>query len=273
MDGLRILIVNLMPNKFETELQFEQYFKGDNIDYLYLETHNTTEEKSNYVKNYYLNFQQAKQQKYDALILTGAPLEHLPFQSIYYYEELKSIINWSKEQQHTRLFVCWGAQFALNHYYNVQKLPFEDNNKLFGVFQFDILTQHTLTKSVQSYYSPQSRFTNIRIEDIKKYTDLTIVSAHPKFGPDILISKDNKDVYINGHLEYSSNTLHTEFIRDCNKGLKISPPTNYYNQNDSSNLVYQSWKSFAKTFFEGFNALIKENKANFVHGYSKIKTM
>ncbi|MCG7419112.1 homoserine O-succinyltransferase [Macrococcus epidermidis] len=257
----RILIVNLMPNQFETELQFKHHFKTAMIDFLYLETHQTNTEKRNYAKQHYINFEQAQLYDYDALIVTGAPVEHLPFASVYYYEELKSIIDWSKAQQHTRLFICWAAQFALHHYYNIEKFTFKGNKKLFGVYAYNVLVDHPLTNNFQSYYIPQSRYTNFVIQDIKDKTDLTIISTHPEFGADLLISKDNKDIYINGHLEYAPNTLHTEYIRDCKKGLTISFLENYYAHDNSSDLVIQRWKPFADSFFNAFVTILSTDKS------------
>ena len=164
-------------------------------------------------------------------------------------------------RKQTRLFICWATQFALHHHYNIEKFTFKGNNKLFGVYSYDVLVDHPLTKNFQSYYIPQSRYTNFGIQDIKDKTDLTIVSTHPEFGADLLISKDNKDIYINGHLEYAPNTLHTDYIRDCKKGLTISLPENYYAHDNSSNLVMRRWKPFADSFFNTFVTMVNTDKS------------
>ncbi|WP_414044324.1 homoserine O-acetyltransferase/O-succinyltransferase family protein [Macrococcus animalis] len=254
----RILIVNLMPNKIETELQFKRQFADSHvlIDFLYLKTHQTSTEKQRYVEKHYYNFDEARHLHYDALIVTGAPVEHLPFDSVDYYEELKTVLDWSKNQQQTRLFICWGAQFALHHEYNLIKEPFPNLQKLFGIYEYDVLEKHYLTHGHNTYHIPQSRYTNIDLQDIKQKTDLLILSSHPIFGADILVSKDNKDIYINGHLEYSSNTLHTEYIRDCSRGINITIPKHYYKLNNTNNLVISHWQPFANQFFKRFVTLI-----------------
>lgn len=267
----RILIVNLMPNKFETELQFKRQFKDASLDFLYLKSHKTSVAKRQYVERHYLHFDEAKHNHYDALIVTGAPVEHLPFEEIHYYEELASILEWSKHQQHNRLFICWGAQFVLHLDYQLDKVPFSNHQKMFGVYEYDVLEKHHLTQGFNTYHVPQSRYTNIDIQDIKQKTNLLILSSHPVFGADILISKDNKDLYINGNLEYASNTLHTEYIRDCNKGLDIALPKHYYAHNNSSNLVIQSWQPFAAVFFKRWTSSFRtQNNLSLPHQITKV---
>ncbi|WP_414054496.1 homoserine O-acetyltransferase/O-succinyltransferase family protein [Macrococcus equi] len=267
----RILIVNLMPNKFETELQLRRQLQDAHIDFLYLKTHKTSTLKRQYVEKHYISFDEAKLNTYQGFIITGAPVEHLDFKAVDYFNELQSILKWSKRQQHHRLFICWGAQFALYSEYHLDKTPFFNHQKLFGVYEYDILEKHALTQGYQSYHVPQSRYTNIDIHAIKQKTDLTILSSHPVYGADILVSKDNKDLYINGHLEYAANTLHTEYIRDCNKGIKIALPEHYYSYNNSNDNVISKWQPFAKTFFSRWiDQLTESNQLNNCHKFNKL---
>lgn len=256
-----------MPNKFETELQFKRLFKSAvHIDFLYLKTHQTSDIKRQYIESHYIPFDVAKHRFYDAVILTGAPVEQLSFEAVDYYEELTQILDWSKQRNHARLFICWGAQFALYHLYNIKKQSFPGNRKLFGVYPYDIVSKNPLTDGFHHYFSPQSRYTNINIEDIRQKADLTILSSHPEYGADIIISSDNKDIYINGHLEYNPNTLHTEYIRDCNKGIQIALPEHYYEYNNSSNLTISHWQPFAETFFNRWiKQLMIDNQTNYTY--------
>ncbi|MCU7556921.1 homoserine O-succinyltransferase [Macrococcus capreoli] len=261
----RILIVNLMPNQFETELQFKRQLNEATIDFLYLKTHQTSPSKRQYVTRHYISFDEAKLNQYDGLIVTGAPVEHLPFNAVYYYDELKSILEWSKRQHHKRLFICWGAQFALHIEYQLEKQPFNNRQKLFGVYEYDVLEKHYLTQGFHTYHVPQSRYTYVDIQHIKQKTDLSILSSHPIYGVDLLVSKDNQDVYINGHLEYASNTLHTEYIRDCQKGINIHLPEHYYTHNNSNNLVIPRWQNFASHFFKRWISSLQQRNVEQIY--------
>lgn len=270
---LRILILNLMPRKEVTELQFLRLLGNTplqiEIDFMYTQTYESTNTPTSHLLKYYKTYSQIKNDFYDGMIVTGAPVETMPFEEVIYCEELKEILDWSQTHVYSRFFVCWGAQFALNYYYGIEKLLLEE--KLFGVFSYaNISLHHPYLRGFDDYYNvPQSRHTTMDKVAIVEHPDIEILSEHPKLGPDLLSSKNRRDIYAFGHLEYDRETLADEYHRDLERGDNIQIPYNYYPDDDTSKLPIFSWKSHGYLLF---NNWINETYQDTYYDLTKLKT-
>ncbi|AZP03488.1 homoserine O-succinyltransferase [Jeotgalibaca ciconiae] len=253
---LKVLILNLMPTKEDTERQLLRLL-GDTevpiqVEFIYLTSRESKNVTKKHLEEFYKTFPQIKDQHFDGLVITGAPVEHLSFEEVAYNEELKEILQWSQQHAAYRFFICWGAQFALNYYYQIEKkkLP----QKLFGVFEYQIQNkQHPYLKGFPEQYTvPQSRHTRIDYQELCKIDDLQVLSCHQEYGPDMIVKNDKRDLFVFGHLEYERDTLQNEYNRDIAKGEDISMPENYYcdektkmdpilNWRCSSRLLWSNW--------------------------------
>lgn len=246
---LKILILNLMPKKETTELQLLRLLGNSplqiEVDLMYTATYEASNTPISHLNQYYKTFDEIKDQQYDGLIITGAPVEQFQYNEVNYIDELKTILDWSQKNVFSRLFICWGAQYALNYFYGINNYKLEQ--KLFGIYEYDVLEAvHPLLRGFNDTYQvPQSRHTSISIETIEAQKDLRITTKHPKFGPDIITTTDNLDIYLLGHLEYDRETLHQEYQRDKEAGSKIALPENYYPGDDDSKMPKFTWKSNA----------------------------
>lgn len=246
---LKILILNLMPKKETTELQLLRLLGNTplqiEVDLMYTATYEASNTPISHLNQYYKTFDEIKDQQYDGLIITGAPVEQFQYNEVNYIDELKTILDWSQKNVFSRLFICWGAQYALNYFYDIDNYKLEQ--KLFGIYEYDVLeAEHPLLRGFNDTYQvPQSRHTSISIETIEAQKDLRITTKHPKFGPDIITTTDNLDIYLLGHLEYDRETLHQEYQRDKEAGSKIALPENYYPGDDDSKMPKFTWKSNA----------------------------
>lgn len=246
---LKILILNLMPKKESTELQLLRLLGNTplqiEVDLMYTATYEASNTPISHLNQYYKTFDEIKDQQYDGLIITGAPVEQFEYNEVNYIDELKTILDWSQKNVFSRLFICWGAQYALNYFYDIDNYKLEQ--KLFGIYEYDVLeAEHPLLRGFNDTYQvPQSRHTSISIETIQAQKDLRITTKHPKFGPDIITTTDNLDIYLLGHLEYDRETLHQEYQRDKEAGSKIALPENYYPGDDDSKTPKFTWKSNA----------------------------
>lgn len=246
---LKILILNLMPKKESTELQLLRLLGNTplqiEVDLMYTATYEASNTPISHLNQYYKTFDEIKDQQYDGLIITGAPVEQFEYNEVNYIDELKTILDWSQKNVFSRLFICWGAQYALNYFYDIDNYKLEQ--KLFGIYEYDVLeAEHPLLRGFNDTYQvPQSRHTSISIETIQAQKDLRITTKHPRFGPDIITTTDNLDIYLLGHLEYDRETLHQEYQRDKEAGSKIALPENYYPGDDDSKTPKFTWKSNA----------------------------
>ena len=246
---LKILILNLMPKKETTELQLLRLLGNTplqiEVDLMYTATYEVSNTPISHLNQYYKTFDEIKDQQYDGLIITGAPVEQFEYNEVNYINELKTILDWSQKNVFSRLFICWGAQYALSYFYDIDNYKLEQ--KLFGIYEYDVLeAEHPLLRGFNDTYQvPQSRHTSISIETIQAQTDLRITTKHPKFGPDIITTTDNLDIFLLGHLEYDRETLHQEYQRDKEAGSKIALPENYYPGDDDSKTPKFTWKSNA----------------------------
>jgi homoserine O-succinyltransferase/O-acetyltransferase len=249
---LRIAILNLMPKKIVTETELIRLLSNTplqiEVDFIKLDTHVYKNAPSDHMKTFYKSFSKIKKHKYDGLIITGAPIELLPFEEVNYWEEYKEILDWATHNVTSSLFICWSAQAALYHYYGIPK--YELNKKMFGVFEHTKNIPHDpIFRGFDDiFYVPHSRNTEIRREDIIKVQKLKILAESKDAGVNIVKSEKN-NLFITGHCEYSSGTLATEYQRDVDKNLPIEMPRNYFLNDKPENPPVVRWRSHANLLF------------------------
>lgn len=246
---LRIIILNLMPTKLETETQLLRLLSNSplqlDIEFLQVKTHVAKNVSKSHMDRFYKTFDEVKDLKFDGMIITGAPVEQMPFEEVDYWDELCTIMKWSKTNVYSTYHICWGAQAGLYYHYGIPKYTL--NKKVFGIFPHTSLdVTHPLMRGLDDiFYVPQSRHTEIRMEDIAKVKDLQIISYSEMSGVHIVSDMDCRNFFVTGHSEYDRDTLAKEYFRDREKGLDIDMPYNYF-PNDDINLVPKvTWKSTA----------------------------
>lgn len=252
---LNIAIVNLMPKKEETELQLLRMLSNTalqiNIDLVRMESYNPSNSDLKRLRTFYKTYEDIKNKKYDAMIITGAPIETIAYEEIKYWEELKTIFEFTKENVYSTMFICWSAQAALYHYYNIEHKV--SSGKIFGVFEFDKLKENKIVKGFDdTFLVPTSRHTYVDKEDLEEIEDLEVLAARPDTGVSLATTKDNRFVFNFGHWEYDKDTLHNEYIRDISQGKKITPPKNYYEDNDPKKEIKIRWRSSGNLFFSNW---------------------
>lgn len=250
---LRIGILNLMPTKIVTETQLLRLLGNSPLQVEVVLLHpksylskNTPEE---HLVTFYKTFDQVKQERFDGLVITGAPVEQLEFEEVAYWEELKEIMDWSKHNVYSTLHICWGAQAGLFHHYGIPKHLLAD--KLFGVFKHTVRKKNTrlLRGFDDHFWAPHSRYTGIRAEDFDHVNELEILSDSEEAGVYIAVSKDNRLIFVTGHAEYDPLTLKYEYQRDLDKGLPISPPRHYFPEDDPAKAPVVNWRAHASLLF------------------------
>ena len=253
---LRIGILNLMPTKITTETQLLRLLGNTpiQIDAVLLqpETHESRNTSADHLKEFYKTFREVKNEKFDGMIITGAPVEQLDFEQVNYWKELTEIMDWTKHNVFSTLHICWAAQAGLYYNYNIPKHPLPE--KMFGVFKHNVNVKHT--KLLRGYddifFAPHSRHTEIRRGDIEKVPQLEILSESDKAGIYIVASKDGRHIFVTGHAEYDPLTLKAEYDRDKDKGLDIAVPENYYTDNDPEKAPVVRWRSHANLLFSNW---------------------
>ncbi|MEC5423528.1 homoserine O-succinyltransferase [Virgibacillus sp. C22-A2] len=253
---LNIVILNLMPEKEKTELQLLRLLGNTplqvNITFLRMVTHESKNVSKSHLDTFYSTFDEIKDRRFDGMIITGAPIEQLEFEEVTYWEEIKEVMEWSKQHVTSVLHICWGAQAALYYHYGIEKhaLP----KKYFGIFPHDI-TDPTI-KLVRGFdeivHAPHSRHTTVSYDAVKNNSELTLLSSTEDREPFIILSNDGKHVMITGHLEYDATTLGDEYTRDCDKGLDIELPENYYPHNDVTKKPLNTWRSHTHLLFSNW---------------------
>lgn len=243
---INIAILNLMPLKEDTELQLLRKLssvkKNIKITFFYVISYMGKNTNPDHMKKFYSTFAEIKNKKFDGLIITGAPVEQLNFEDVIYWNELKRIIDWSKANVKSTLYICWGAQAGLYYNYNIDKVLLDE--KTFGVFEHNIIDKNSniLNGFEDGFKAPHSRHTTIKKSDIEMHPELTIVSESNDAGVFIVENKKQKEIYVTGHLEYAVDTLDKEYKRDIEKGLKIQIPQNYYPDNKIEKKPIFSWR-------------------------------
>ena len=251
---IEIAILNLMPTKETTETQFMRLLSNSplqvNITLIRTATYNPTHTEQEHLKRFYKSFEEIKGRRFDGMIITGAPVENMPFEEVAYWRELEEILDWTTTNVTSTLFICWGAQAALHYFYGIKKHPLKET--CFGIFAhqrvFDGVQEPLMRGISDEFHMPHSRHTIIYAEDIKSVPDLKILAFSRRAGASIIKSRDNKRVFVTGHMEYDRDTLKREYERDRAKGLDIKPPVNYFADKDMTK-VKMNWSSTANLFY------------------------
>lgn len=250
---LRIAILNLMPTKITTETQILRLIGNSplqvEVDLLHTKTYQSKNTPEEHLFTFYKTFDDIKYQKFDGLIITGAPVEQLEFEEVDYWNELKEIMDWSAHHVTSTFHICWGAQAGLYHHFGIPKHQLK--KKMFGVFPHKINKKNVklLRGFDDEFYVPHSRHTEVRKEDIRKVPQLEILSESPESGIYIVATKGGRQIFVTGHSEYDAMTLHEEYTRDIEKKLEISIPKNYYFQDDPTKHPIVKWKSHANLLY------------------------
>ncbi len=253
---LRIVMLNLMPQKIVTETQIARLIGNTplqvELELLQTATHKSKHTSAEHMLAFYKVFDDIKDQNFDGMIITGAPVEQMPFEDVEYWDELCVIMEWSKTHVTSTLHICWGAQAGLYYHYGIQKQPLPE--KLFGVFE------HTLDhkRSIlfrgfdDTFLVPHSRHTTIRREDVESVEGLKIISSSKDAGVFVVATDRGRQIFVTGHSEYDGDTLKREYLRDKNAGLPISVPKNYFPNDDDTKEPVVRWRSCANLFYSNW---------------------
>lgn len=250
---LKIAILNLMPIKVSTETQILRLIGNSplqvDVVLLHPKSHVSKNTPQAHLIKFYNTFDDIKDEKFDGLIITGAPIEHLDFEEVNYWEELKDIMEWSVHNVYSTFHICWGAQAGLYYHYGIKKYPLD--SKMFGVFRHVITKKNVrlLRGFDDVFYAPHSRHTEVRAEDIEKFEDLEILSLSDEAGVYIAATKDGRQIFVTGHSEYDPLTLKDEYERDASRGLDIEIPKNYFPDDDPSKPPIVNWRSHANLLY------------------------
>ncbi len=253
---LRILLLNLMPNKIATETQLSRLLGNTplqvELELIHTSTYHSKNTSFEHLLAFYKTFNDVKDQTFDGMIITGAPVEKMEFEEVEYWDELCEIMEWTKTHVHSTFHICWGAQAGLYYHYGIKKYPLE--NKLFGVFEHtaDYKNSMLLRGFDDKFFVPHSRHTTVKREDIEKVKELKIVASSEKAGIYALLTENGKQVFITGHSEYDANTLNDEYVRDKQRGDKIEIPENYYPSDDETKQPVVKWRSHAHLLYSNW---------------------
>ena len=250
---LKFVIVNLMPTKIETETQLLRLLSNTplqmEITLLKMNSYTSKNISEEHMKNFYKTFDDLKNDQFDVLIITGAPVETLEFEKVDYWKELTEILKWSNKHVFSTLYICWGAQAGLYYHYGIKKYPLKE--KLFGIYPLTLNDSSiALFRGFDEiFYIPQSRHTEVKEEDINKIEELEILAKSPEAGVSIVRTKDKRKIFVTGHMEYDRMTLANEYNRDIKLGKKIEVPFNYYPENNPEKIPLFTWRGHANLFF------------------------
>ena len=253
---LRILILNLMPKKIETETQLARLLGNTPLQVEPTLIHTTSHESKNVAKEhllaFYKTFDKVKEEFFDGMIITGAPVEQYEFEEVEYWQELCEIMEWSKTHVHSTMHICWASQAGLYYHYGIKKHP--TKTKFFGVFPHTV--EHKTSILFRGFddifYVPQSRHTTVLREDIEKVPELKILASAERTGVYAVSTKNGRQIFITGHSEYDPDTLKNEYVRDLSQGKEIAPPENYYPNDDASLPPIVSWRAHANLLFSNW---------------------
>ena len=253
---LRILFLNLMPQKQLTELDFVRVLAP--IDSVWMELipmkiagqrYKTTPQE--YVETFYTDFERLADRPADGLIVTGAPIEHLPFEEVRYWTALQQIFDWADRHVRSTLYICWGAQAGLYHHYGVPKFGLPQ--KKFGIFEQTVLTDAPLLSGLSpTFCMPHSRHTEVRQSDLMQVPELTLLASSPESGPSIVEARGGRQLFVTGHTEYAADTLDREYRRDVGKGLPIELPQHYYVNDCPDQGIRFSWREAGLTLYRNW---------------------
>ncbi len=246
---LKIAILNLMPTKIETETQLLRLLGNSplqvDVELLHPASHISKNTSPSHLNKFYKTFGAVRDQRFDGLIVTGAPVEKLPFEEVDYWAEMCALMEWAKENVYSTLYICWGAQAGLYYHYGIQKHPLPE--KLSGIYNHRVLNPyHPLMRGFDdNYFAPHSRYTQVLLEDVERCPDLLPLSVSDLAGLHICADRAGRRIFVTGHAEYDRDTLRKEYFRDLNKGLGPKVPYNYFPGDDPARTPPFTWRSNA----------------------------
>ncbi len=253
---LRIVILNLMPLKITTETDLIRLLSNTplqiEIAFMKVKGHTYKNTPIEHMKAFYRDFELMKDEKFDGMIITGAPVEHLEYEEVNYWDEITEIFDWARTHVTSTLYICWAAQAGLYHYYGIPKYKLD--KKMFGIFkQYPLMPTLPIFRGFDDeFYMPHSRHTEIRREDVVNVPGLEVIAESPQSGVCMVMARDGREFYVTGHAEYSPYTLDTEFRRDLEKGLPIDMPVNYYCHNDPAEGPLVTWRAHGNLLFSNW---------------------
>lgn len=253
---LRIAILNLMPTKITTETQLLRLIGNNALQVepvlVRMSTHHSKNTSEEHLKTFYKTFNEIRSERFDGIVITGAPVEHLPFEEVDYWEELTEILSWGQNNIFAHLYICWAAQAALYHQFKIPKYSLPA--KKFGAFAHHVIKQNVklLRGFDDIFYAPHSRHTEIRREDLEKEPQLDIFVESPEAGIYIVGTKDGRQLFVTGHSEYDPFTLKREYDRDASANLPIHVPVNYYPDDDPTKTPIVKWRAHANLLFSNW---------------------
>ena len=253
---LQILLLNLMPTKADTETQLARVLGNTplqiDLELIAPAGHISRNTSQEHMLSFYKTFAEVRERTFDGLVITGAPVEHLPFEEVEYWPELCAIMEWSKSHVHSTFHICWGAQAGLYYHYGIRKYPLE--KKLFGVFPHIVERKSNMLfrGSDDVFMVPHSRHTTVLREDVERAPALKILATSPEAGIYALATESGRQIFITGHSEYDALTLEQEYLRDKNLGKPIAVPKNYYPNDDDTQPPRVTWRSCANLLYSNW---------------------
>lgn len=255
---LKIVVLNLMPIKITTETDLIRLLSNSplqiEVSFMKLKSHTSKNTPIEHMKAFYRDFASMREERFDGMIITGAPVEHLEFEDVNYWSEITEIFDWTRTHVTSTMYICWAAQAGLYYHYGIPKYPLE--KKMFGIFEHHVTEGFSHLPIFRGFddvfYVPHSRHTEVRREDIDKCKDLQVVSESDESGVHIVMARGGREIFVTGHSEYSPYTLDGEYRRDLGKGLPIDMPKNYYRNDDPEQGPLVRWRSTANLLFSNW---------------------
>lgn len=253
---LRIVVLNLMPLKITTETDLIRLLSNSplqlDIQFMKVKAHTSKNTPVEHMQAFYRDFEKMADEKFDGMIITGAPVEHLEYEQVNYWEEVSGIFDWARTHVTSTLYICWAAQAGLYHHYGVPKYALPE--KMFGIFpQTPLEPSLPIFRGFDDvFYMPHSRHTELHREDILAVPELSLIAESPQSGVGMVMARGGREIFITGHSEYSPYTLDTEYKRDLGKGLPIKMPLNYYRNDDPSQPPLVTWRAHGNLLFQNW---------------------
>ena len=253
---LRIVILNLMPLKITTETDLIRILSNSplqlEVQFMKVKAHTSKNTPIEHMKAFYRDFELMRDEKFDGMIITGAPVEHLDYKDVNYWDEISDIFSWARTHVTSTMYICWAAQAGLFYHYGVPKHPLPE--KMFGIFpQYPLDKKLPIFRGCDDvFFMPHSRHTELRREDILKVPELSLIAESPMSGVSMVMAREGREIFITGHSEYSPYTLDTEYKRDLGKGLPIQMPYNYYRDNDPTKEPLVTWRAHGNLLFQNW---------------------
>ena len=253
---LHIALLNLMPNKIQTETQLARLLGNTplqiELELIHTKTHRSKNTSEEHLLSFYKTFDDVKHENFDGLIITGAPVEHLPFEEVEYWDELCEIMEWSKTHVHSPFHICWGAQAGLYYHYGIKKYPLPE--KMFGIFKHHVDHKGAILFRGfdDTFLAPHSRHTGIKRKDLEAVPALKILASSDVAGVYAVMTEGGRQVFITGHSEYDADTLKNEYLRDKSQGLEIALPVNYFPNDDDTLDPPVTWRSHANLLYSNW---------------------